>query len=223
MAPLQRASLDHVEQLGPAAALTGPAVRGDAGTIRRNLERSAAASPRARPLVRGDGQSDARSRRRSGRLTTRLASRGRGSARRMELIRGADELQRTTTSWRATRPRATTPAAPRMRRWGWSRPWARCTRGTLADQARARPRPTRVVVSIFVNPAQFGPGEDLRTLSARRGTRPRRLPTTRRRRGLGSFRGEVYPPGVELPEPGPRTRRGNLRRRGTARSFRAAC
>ena len=38
MAPLQRASLDHVEQLGSAHALTGPAVRGDAGTIRRNLE-----------------------------------------------------------------------------------------------------------------------------------------------------------------------------------------
>ena len=38
MAPLQRASLDHVEQLGSAQALTGPAVRGDAGTIRRNLE-----------------------------------------------------------------------------------------------------------------------------------------------------------------------------------------
>lgn len=38
MAPLQRASLDHVEELGPARALTGPAVRGDAGTIRRNLE-----------------------------------------------------------------------------------------------------------------------------------------------------------------------------------------
>jgi predicted short-subunit dehydrogenase-like oxidoreductase (DUF2520 family) len=38
MAPLQRASLDHVEALGPARALTGPAVRGDAGTIRRNLE-----------------------------------------------------------------------------------------------------------------------------------------------------------------------------------------
>jgi predicted short-subunit dehydrogenase-like oxidoreductase (DUF2520 family) len=38
MAPLQRASLEHVERLGPARALTGPAVRGDAGTIRRNLE-----------------------------------------------------------------------------------------------------------------------------------------------------------------------------------------
>jgi len=38
MAPLQRASLEHVERLGTARALTGPAVRGDAGTIRRNLE-----------------------------------------------------------------------------------------------------------------------------------------------------------------------------------------
>jgi predicted short-subunit dehydrogenase-like oxidoreductase (DUF2520 family) len=38
MAPLQRASLENVERLGPARALTGPAVRGDAGTIRRNLE-----------------------------------------------------------------------------------------------------------------------------------------------------------------------------------------
>ena len=38
MAPLQRASLEHVERLGPGHALTGPAVRGDAGTVRRNLE-----------------------------------------------------------------------------------------------------------------------------------------------------------------------------------------
>ena len=38
MAPLQRATLEHVERLGPAHALTGPAVRGDAGTVRRNLE-----------------------------------------------------------------------------------------------------------------------------------------------------------------------------------------
>jgi predicted short-subunit dehydrogenase-like oxidoreductase (DUF2520 family) len=38
MAPLQRATLDNIERLGAAHALTGPAVRGDAGTIRRNLE-----------------------------------------------------------------------------------------------------------------------------------------------------------------------------------------
>ncbi len=38
MAPLQRATLASVERLGPARALTGPVLRGDAGTIRRNLE-----------------------------------------------------------------------------------------------------------------------------------------------------------------------------------------
>jgi predicted short-subunit dehydrogenase-like oxidoreductase (DUF2520 family) len=38
MTPLQQATLANVERSGPAAALTGPAVRGDAGTIGRNLE-----------------------------------------------------------------------------------------------------------------------------------------------------------------------------------------
>ena len=38
LAPLARASLDHALDLGPERALTGPAVRGDAGTVRRNLE-----------------------------------------------------------------------------------------------------------------------------------------------------------------------------------------
>lgn len=37
MLPLQRASLDNVERLGSAEALTGPAVRGDAITIERNI------------------------------------------------------------------------------------------------------------------------------------------------------------------------------------------
>ncbi len=37
LAPLQRATVANVHRLGPAAALTGPAVRGDAGTIERNL------------------------------------------------------------------------------------------------------------------------------------------------------------------------------------------
>jgi predicted short-subunit dehydrogenase-like oxidoreductase (DUF2520 family) len=47
MLPLQRATLDNVERLGPIAALTGPAVRGDATTIERNLEAVAAAAPEA--------------------------------------------------------------------------------------------------------------------------------------------------------------------------------
>jgi len=37
LGPLQRGTLENVEALGPSAALTGPAVRGDAPTVERNL------------------------------------------------------------------------------------------------------------------------------------------------------------------------------------------
>lgn len=47
--PLARASLENVERMGPAGALTGPAVRGDAGTVARNLEALRAAAPQAVP------------------------------------------------------------------------------------------------------------------------------------------------------------------------------
>lgn len=47
MAPLQRATLDNVADLGPGAALTGPAVRGDAGTIAGNLDALAGTAPDA--------------------------------------------------------------------------------------------------------------------------------------------------------------------------------
>ena len=47
MLPLQRASLDNVERLGAAQALTGPAVRGDATTIDRNLAALRSARPGA--------------------------------------------------------------------------------------------------------------------------------------------------------------------------------
>ncbi len=47
MLPLQRASLDNVARLGATEALTGPAVRGDATTIERNLVALRAARPDA--------------------------------------------------------------------------------------------------------------------------------------------------------------------------------
>lgn len=43
--PLSRASLEHAAELGPGAAMTGPAIRGDAGTVERNLEALEAAAP----------------------------------------------------------------------------------------------------------------------------------------------------------------------------------
>jgi predicted short-subunit dehydrogenase-like oxidoreductase (DUF2520 family) len=48
-APLAEATLDNVLQLGPSAALTGPAARGDAGTLQRNLDTLRAEAPWAIP------------------------------------------------------------------------------------------------------------------------------------------------------------------------------
>jgi predicted short-subunit dehydrogenase-like oxidoreductase (DUF2520 family) len=50
MHPLQRATLANIARLGPHAALTGPAVRGDAGTVARNLESLAAHAPETVPV-----------------------------------------------------------------------------------------------------------------------------------------------------------------------------
>jgi predicted short-subunit dehydrogenase-like oxidoreductase (DUF2520 family) len=47
--PLVRATLDNVLRAGPAEALTGPVARGDAGTVRRNLEALARHVPHAVP------------------------------------------------------------------------------------------------------------------------------------------------------------------------------
>jgi len=47
MLPLQRATVDNVGRLGPAPALTGPIVRGDAGTVDRNLAALSARLPEA--------------------------------------------------------------------------------------------------------------------------------------------------------------------------------
>lgn len=49
MGPIQRTTLENVLALGPAAALTGPAVRGDAGTIGRHLDELSGAVPHAIP------------------------------------------------------------------------------------------------------------------------------------------------------------------------------
>jgi predicted short-subunit dehydrogenase-like oxidoreductase (DUF2520 family) len=46
-APLAEATLANVVRAGPEAALTGPVARGDAGTVRRNLEAISAGAPGA--------------------------------------------------------------------------------------------------------------------------------------------------------------------------------
>jgi pantoate--beta-alanine ligase len=110
----------------------------------------------------------------------------------MDVIREASELTRTTGGWRGAG--ATVGLVPTM--------------GALHDGhasliERARDEADRVVVSIFVNPAQFVFGEDLATYprdEARDLERCSRL-------GVDAVwappEGEVYPPGVDLPEPDP--------------------
>ena len=71
MAPLQRSSLDHVEQLGPARALTGPAMRGDAGTIQRNLEALERHAPKLVPTYVALARATLHLAERSGRLSPR--------------------------------------------------------------------------------------------------------------------------------------------------------
>jgi predicted short-subunit dehydrogenase-like oxidoreductase (DUF2520 family) len=52
LGPLQEATMANVERVGPADALTGPAVRGDAATVARNLQALAERAPEAvRPYV----------------------------------------------------------------------------------------------------------------------------------------------------------------------------
>ena len=47
MTPLVRATIENIAQMGPGPALTGPAVRGDSGTIKRNLEALRSSAPEA--------------------------------------------------------------------------------------------------------------------------------------------------------------------------------
>lgn len=49
LAPIQRATLDNIDGLGPADALTGPSVRGDAPTVERNLRALSVHAPDAVP------------------------------------------------------------------------------------------------------------------------------------------------------------------------------
>jgi predicted short-subunit dehydrogenase-like oxidoreductase (DUF2520 family) len=55
LAPLMRQSVDNAGRLGPAAALTGPVLRGDAGAIAVHLEALASAPPPLDRLYRACG------------------------------------------------------------------------------------------------------------------------------------------------------------------------
>jgi pantoate--beta-alanine ligase len=110
----------------------------------------------------------------------------------VELIRTADGLRAAGDAWRASgRDVGLVPTMGALHE------------GHASLIARAVAENGATVVSIFVNPAQFGPGEDLATY-------PRdEEADVRRCEDLGVAAvwlppvEEVYPPGVDLPEPNP--------------------
>jgi hypothetical protein len=140
LTPLQEATLANVHRVGPAEALTGPAVRGDAHP-ERNLGRSRCSaeppshvrSPTSRALA-GAGPAAGRPRRGGARAGGDRTCRDGGPER----ARAGDRRIRPDDGSVSRGP------PPLLRR------------------ARARDR----VVSIFVNPLQFGEAED-RSISAR--------------------------------------------------------
>ena len=165
--PLVRASVDNVEALGAADALTGPVARGDADTVaappRRPARRRARRVPGARVARRSDSAA-ATTPRCVPCSTGDLAGRTCGDHRHHHRRRAGRVRRRR---------------APSGGRVGFVPTMGFFHEGHRSLMRAARADNDLVVVSLFVNPTQFGPTEDLARVPARPRRRPRRRPRPR--------------------------------------------
>ena len=107
-----------------------------------------------------------------------------GARRRLDIVRTIADLRSHIAGWRQAGERSAS-----------CRRWARCTRVIWHWSERRRPNVERAVATIFVNPKQFGPNEDLGSYPRREAADLAMLRSAGVDLVFMPATAEIYPPG----------------------------